>query len=290
MITSLTWVPKGVARARPVRFELSPEEYQRIKSMANAEQVKEREGEEDHEALGLTFKGGAAVVAMDEDEEAVDVSDLPAELRMDAYDDDDDDDDDNAGKRIELADVEEELEDDDEDIDKFAVLEQGDLALAMLADDDDDDADDDEIRPTDSLLVVAITEDEYSHLEIQLLSDDGSMFVHHDITLPEFPLCLAWMDCPPFQADGGQLAMGNYIAVGSFDPAIEIWNLDVLDPLEPTAVLGGVIAEQKTLPGKKSSKKKKGGHSRLPELNVGSHEEAVMTLSWNRKYRQALAR
>ena len=136
MITSLTWVPKGVARARPVRFELSPEEYQRIKLMASAEQAKEREGEADHEALGLTFKG-AAVVAMDDDEEAVDVSDLPAELRMDAYDDDDDDDNDNEGERIELADVEEELEDDDDDNDKFAVLEQGDLALAMLADDDD---------------------------------------------------------------------------------------------------------------------------------------------------------
>ena len=93
------------------------------------------------------------------------------------------------------------------------------------------------------------------------------------------------MDCPPFQADGGQLAVGNYVAVGSFDPAIEIWNLDVLDPLEPTAVLGGVVDEQKTLTKKKKGAKKKGG----PELNVGSHEDAVMGLSWNKKYRQALA-
>jgi periodic tryptophan protein 1 len=43
------------------------------------------------------------------------------------------------------------------------------------------------------------------------------MFIHHDISLPEFPLCLAWLDCPPFQADGGQMAIGNYIAVGTFE-------------------------------------------------------------------------
>ena len=97
------------------------------------------------------------------------------------------------------------------------MLEQGDIALAIDPDEEDEDAEDDEIRATDSLLVVAITEDEYSHLEVQLLADDGTMFIHHDISLPEFPLCLAWMDCPPFQADGGQLAIGNYIAVGTFE-------------------------------------------------------------------------
>jgi hypothetical protein len=37
------------------------------------------------------------------------------------------------------------------------------------------------------------------------------------------------MDCPPFQQhDGTQMEVGNYIAIGTFSPAIEIWNLDVL--------------------------------------------------------------
>jgi periodic tryptophan protein 1 len=282
MITSLTWVPKGAARARPVRFELSPEEYQRIKAMAKKEEDDEKAAaeEEEHDALR------PSAVRAEHDE--VDLSGLPSSLRMDAYDDDEavdtaaiDGDSDGDGGAI---------DDDDDDGDDYRmaeVVEQGNVALAMVADDDDDeDADDDEIRPTDALLVVAITEDEFSHLEVQLLSEDGSMFVHHDIALPEFPLCLAWMDCPPFQADGGQLAVGNYVAVGSFDPAIEIWNLDVLDPLEPTAVLGGVVDEQKVLTKKKKGAKKKGGG---PELNVGSHEDAVMGLSWNKKYRQALA-
>jgi len=45
-----------------------------------------------------------------------------------------------------------------------------------------------------------------------------------DITLPDFPLSLAWLDCPPFLAGGQQQqAVGNYMAVGTFLPAIEIW-------------------------------------------------------------------
>ena len=31
MITSLAWIPKGVPRRIPVRFELSQEEYSKIK-------------------------------------------------------------------------------------------------------------------------------------------------------------------------------------------------------------------------------------------------------------------
>lgn len=34
MISSLAWVPKGAPRQHPVRFELSPEEYARVKSLA----------------------------------------------------------------------------------------------------------------------------------------------------------------------------------------------------------------------------------------------------------------
>ena len=48
------------------------------------------------------------------------------------------------------------------------MFEQGDMALAVDGDEEDEDAEDDEIRATDSLLVVAITEDEYSHLEVTI--------------------------------------------------------------------------------------------------------------------------
>jgi periodic tryptophan protein 1 len=176
-------------------------------------------------------------------------------------------------------------------------MEQGNIAYAddMGEDDwDPEDQEDNEIKASDSLLVVAMTEDEFSHLEVQVFSEDGNLFVHHDITLPDFPLSLAWMDCPPFatSADGSQSTVGNYIAVGTFSPAIEIWNLDVLDPLEPTAILGGentAATFQKKQKQNKNGKKSKTIQQVAPTYLPGSHEAAVMSLSWNSTFRQALA-
>ena len=102
----------------------------------------------------------------------------------------------------------------------------------------------------------------------------------------DFPLCLAWMDCPPFRSDDKQEEIGSYIAVGTFNPAIEIWNLDVLDPLEPSAILGGLAPEDARPQMKKKNGKKS---SNKPQYIEGSHEDAVMALSWNKVFRQALA-
>jgi periodic tryptophan protein 1 len=93
------------------------------------------------------------------------------------------------------------------------MLQQGDRAVAIEDDSDDEDADDDEIKLTDSLIAVAITDDEDSHLEIQLMTEDGDLYTHHDIALPDFPLCLAWMDCPPYQSEGQQQVTGNYMGI-----------------------------------------------------------------------------
>lgn len=230
-------MPKGAAAARPSRYELSPEEYNRIKSG-----LKEQSKEEARNKASATSIEG------------VDADGLPLALRMDDYDDEDDYNND---------------EDEDDEDGEIALLEHGTSALAIDPESDDEDADDDQIRSTDALLIAAITEEDYSHIEIQLLSNEGELFVHHDITLPEIPLCLAWLDCPPFQdtSSGQQLSIGSYLAVGTFDPVIEIWNLDVLDPLEPSATLGG---------GGKKNK-------------ANSHSDAVMSLAWNKSYRQVLA-
>jgi hypothetical protein len=77
------------------------------------------------------------------------------------------------------------------------IVDDGNRALAY-EDEDDEDQEDDEILPSDSLLLLAMTEDEYSHLEVQVLTEDGGLYTHHDILLPDFPLSLAWMDCPPY--------------------------------------------------------------------------------------------
>ena len=65
----------------------------------------------------------------------------------------------------------------------------------------------------------------------------SNLYVHHDILLPAFPLAVAWLDCNP--GDGPEA--GNYAAVGTMSPGVEIWDLDVADSVEPLASLGGEI-------------------------------------------------
>merc|ERR1740124_677585 len=86
-------------------------------------------------------------------------------------------------------------------------------------DDEDSDADDINLSPDDAIVVVAKTEDDFAVLEVHVYEEkSGNLFVHHDIPLPSFPLCLAHGDINHM---GGA---GNYIAVGTFSPGIEVWN------------------------------------------------------------------
>lgn len=205
-------------------------------------------------------------------------SDLPAELEMDKYDEEDD-----VQDIFELNDEDSEEDIGGVDTNEMELVEDGGNGYAFNVDndEDDDDQEDDEILPSDSVLLLAMTEDDYSHLEVQVMTAEGSLYTHHDIILPDFPLCLAWMDCPPFVNPAGQQqTIGSYVAVGTFSPGIEIWNLDVLDPIEPSAILGG---EDIASSSKKMLKKHK------PKLRPGSHQSSVMSLSWNTIYRQALA-
>lgn len=116
--------------------------------------------------------------------------------------------------------------------------------------------------------------------------------MHHDIPLPAFPLCLAH----------GQVSAnatpGNFCAVGTFNPGIEIWNLDVLNALEPSCVLGGEDTSRadelmkmhirnathpSSAPPPPLSSPSEGG------LRPGSHTDAVMSLSWNSIHKQVIA-
>ncbi len=121
--------------------------------------------------------------------------------------------------------------------------------------------------------------------------------MHHDIPLPSFPLCLALGNVIGGQSNS--TITGNFCAVGSFETGIEIWNLDVMNALEPSLVLGGMdtrgleedwIRMQSTVVGGAGRKKKKKGKASAPSgLREGSHTDAVMGLSWNAIHRQVLA-
>lgn len=89
--------------------------------------------------------------------------------------------------------------------------------------------------------------------------------------------------------------------MGSFETGIEIWNLDVMNALEPSLVLGGMDtrgleedwmrmqAKSMTNNNSGGKKKKKGKAPEQSGLREGSHTDAVMGLSWNTVHKQVLA-
>ena len=152
-----------------------------------------------------------------------------------------------------------------------------------VADDDDEDSDEEDviIKPTDCVLCVGRTEDEHSAVEVYVYDEDkGSLFVHHDFQIPSFPLAFTHLNQGPAVDGGGSSdKVGSYLAVGTFLPGIELWNLNVMDVLEPACTLGGYEDERVNV----SSRKAKGR-----KLKEGSHEDAVLCLDWHAAHRERL--
>jgi periodic tryptophan protein 1 len=114
---------------------------------------------------------------------------------------------------------------------------------------DEEDEEENLITANDCVLVTGLQNGDFSELQVYIyVQETSSLYIHHDIILPAYPLCLEWLPYNPSIPN----AIGNCLATGSFLPEIEIWNLDVIDVLEPVARLGGVKREQS-----KSGKKRK---------------------------------
>ncbi|KAM7265888.1 hypothetical protein ACFE04_003571 [Oxalis oulophora] len=285
MISAVCWVPKGVAKQDPTVAEVPSlkEIEELIKSGAldtsgGGSGSEAEEEDEDDEMAELT-EGAAQALAVanalsqggssskKSGGKLDDIADGLRELDMDNYDNEDDEDVDVFSRGIG---------------DSYYHNNEEDPYLKDKNDDDSEEEDDLHIKPQDLVLICARNEDDVSQLEVNIVeeSSDGSsnMYVHHDIILSAFPLCSTWLDCP---LKGGE--KGNFIAVGSMEPAIEIWDLDVIDEVQPTIVLGGILEEKKT------KKKKSGGKKKSVKYKEGSHTDSVLGLAWNKEYRNILA-
>ncbi|KAH7023094.1 WD40-repeat-containing domain protein [Ilyonectria destructans] len=284
MITAAQWVPRGFAAPFPQKYTLDEAEYERIAGLAklqldDAEEDLKEAQEEDGDKEGNGNQ--------EDDDEMKDDTEKPAKKTKAPVDDDD-------LKEYDL----EHYDDDDEDlpgngegmgmfgnVKSLAYYESNkEDPYITLADHEDEDEDREELQvlATDNLILSAKVEDEMAHLEVYVYEDEAdNLYVHHDIMLPAIPLCVEWIDMPVNKAGVEKDATGNFVAIGTMDPDIEVWDLDTIDCMYPNAILGQGGNSEAEKPKKKKKKAKK--------ANDEFHVDAVLSLAANRKHRNLLA-
>ncbi|KAL4999246.1 WD40-repeat-containing domain protein [Aspergillus recurvatus] len=280
MITTSAWVRRGVAAQFPTKYEIDEKEMDRISKLARMQLEDAREdlnaAQGNHEAADKDED------AMEEDD--VEEKDTKKEASVKIDDDD--------LKEYDLEHYDsDEVDEDGEKITMFGNVKslvyhqpnEEDPYLVVPEDEEDEEREELQILPTDNLLLAGKVEDEVAHLEVYVYEDGAdNLYVHHDIMLPAIPLCLEWLDFPVGKSGENGSTTGNFVAVGTMEPDIEVWDLDVVDSMYPNAILGqgGADAE---IDVKKSNKKKK------VKVNDEFHVDSVLALAANRQHRNLLA-
>ncbi|GMP95559.1 hypothetical protein CsSME_00044560 [Camellia sinensis var. sinensis] len=207
MITAIFWVPKGVSRSIPAVAEPpSKEEIKEILNSRTFERSEESENEDhDEDMVVYAAKQGdevaRALVVADALGKASlsttsvpfqDIADFLQELDMEHYDEEDD------GVELIGTGIG----------DAYYPSNDMDPYLKDQNDDDSEEVEDMTITAEDAVIVCARNEDDVSHLEVWIYEDpvdgDSNIYIHHDIIIPAFPLCTAWLDCP---IKGGEKGM-----------------------------------------------------------------------------------
>ncbi|CAJ1423655.1 unnamed protein product [Effrenium voratum] len=125
-----------------------------------------------------------------------------------------------------------------------------------------------EIRKEDHVFVAASCEEDCCNLELYVFEEDeGNMYVHHDISLAAYPLCVEWISASSKDA-------GCYAAVGSIDHSIQLWNLEETDPLEPAQVLSA--AKKPKAKGKARKKRANAHEAPVLCLHVSSFNPSAL--------------
>ncbi|KAM7197612.1 WD40-repeat-containing domain protein [Naviculisporaceae sp. PSN 640] len=282
MVTTSAWVPRGFAAPFPTKYQFDEDEFERIAGLAKLqlddakEDLEEAEEEEEKKkAVGSSSKTEGSTPLKNTAREEIEIDDDLKEYDLENYDNDDDDEQGEAQQMGMFGNIK-----------SLAYYENNkdDPYITMKDDgEEDEDREDLQILATDNLILAAKIEDELAHLEVYVYEDEAdNLYVHHDIMLPAIPLCVEWLDIPVNKPSVDKDSIGNFVAVGTFDPDIEIWDLDTVDCMYPNAILGqGGNPEEEKAKKKKKKKSKK--------ANDEYHVDAVLALAANRKHRNLLA-
>ncbi|EZA55869.1 hypothetical protein DMN91_010728 [Ooceraea biroi] len=231
--TCTAWVKRGVAAAVPEKVELKPDELERIIKEAKSTLQVEDDEDSDEEASTSRQQLDTAQGGSDE-------------YNFEAYDNE------SGSIYCNIANVA-----------SFGTGGKDPFITNSEADSDDED---DIIKSDDNLLLFGHVEEDASTLEVFVYNErEGSFYCHHDILLSSIPMCVEWLNY-----DTSDPKPGNLCAIGFMTPVIEVWDLDLMNCLEPAYTLG-------CNPSKKKKKKRVG------------HRKAVLDVAWNQNYTHVLA-
>ena len=99
------------------------------------------------------------------------------------------------------------------------------------------DLDDIMIKKTDEIFVTLGSNEDQTSFSLEVMifdTDKRHFYIHHDVILPYFPLCCKWLN---YRNNNDMNS--NLLAVGGINESIEIFDIDVMDALEPVYTLGG---------------------------------------------------
>ena len=162
------------------------------------------------------------------------------------------------------------------------------ITMDKNEDEEDEEREELQILATDNLVLAGRIEDDVAHLEVYVYEDEAdNLYVHHDIMLPAIPLAVEWLDLPVGKSNAGSDGKGNFAAIGTMEPDIEIWNLDVVDSMYPDAILGQGAEDAANAANADKPKKKKKKKSK--KANDDFHVDSVLSLAANRHHRNLLA-
>ncbi|WWC68026.1 uncharacterized protein I206_101945 [Kwoniella pini CBS 10737] len=306
LISSLVWVPRGKSSAEPKRYNLDDTELERVGKLGGPgvleklrqemegmdvaegedwEDVDEdgEEGSDSASEDGVEANGAEEDGDVDMDDEPKDSSkpsdpnDLSA-FKMDEYDNEE-------SKGVAMG--------------AFANVKglsfyrdnNQDPYITLKEDDDEIEREELSLLPTDNIIITARTTSDLSSLDFHVYADsDENLYAHHDLMLPTFPLCVEWLDFPSGGSSSSNESpqSGSYVAVGSFDPSIEIWDADLVDGLYPQAILGPSPSLEKPEAKPLGTGKKKKKQMVQPAATDEYHTQPVLGLSWTPNHRNLL--
>ena len=171
------------------------------------------------------------------------------------------------------------FEDYDDDVNeraKYALTVQNDGMDPQNMSEEDSEIEENLIADTDSILIAgcANTYETDYRIEFHLVEDapDAEPYVHHDLMMPNIPLCIEYIDMTAHPLNGTR----NILAVSCLESQMELWDIDSLDDRAPLAVFDekqGIVTNKTREMGEEIEKA----------------DTSVISISWNPNQQNIIA-